>query len=78
MNHWEVTFLIAHRKKLPKRSGTSGYDACNMKRENFDTLIIVVLILCFTVSALAISTRLRRLEKDVEDLRLRVIYGVKP
>lgn len=49
-----------------------------MKKPTFEFVLTVFMIVCITVSGLSIAHRLSRLEKDVEDLRMRVIYGVKP
>lgn len=47
----------------------------NDLRAIFETIIMLAIILTI---ASALTSRIKRLEADVEDLRMRVIYGVKP
>lgn len=50
-----------------------------MKDHDLKLLLISILLFAMIiVVASATNTRIKRLENDVEDLRLRVIYGVKP
>lgn len=49
-----------------------------MKNDLKLLLISVLLFALIFVESCAYTGRFKRLEADVEDLRLRVIYGVKP
>ena len=50
-----------------------------MKDPDLKLLMISILLLALIITvASATNTRIKRLENDVEDLRMRVIYGVKP
>lgn len=49
-----------------------------MKKNPQLIIAFIILLVLWFVQGSALTTRIKRLEADVEDLRLRVIYGVKP
>lgn len=51
-----------------------------MKNHDHAALVATLIFLAamMLIMSIALTNRIRRLENEVEDLRVRVIYGVKP
>ena len=50
-----------------------------MKDNDLKLLLISILTIALLFTCVsALTSRIKRLENDLEDLRVRVIYGVKP